>query len=172
MIRRQDISTCMKTSNTSSLITVNKLGRDRVGKLVAEGRFEEAKQEAKIWVDKKMAKKVINSNNPVFSMNENSFDAVGILKSETDKEDEFYIYRINNGRLNGGSDYVFKSSHQMALLALKMHVNNEQDTGLQEENAFFNATHMRVFGFKSFGLWLVHFQHERNGLFGIYGDEE
>ena len=84
MIRRQDISTCVKTSNTSSLITVNKLGRDRVGKLVAEGRFEEAKQEAKIWVDKKMAKKVINSNNPVFCMDENSFDAVGILKSETD----------------------------------------------------------------------------------------
>ena len=55
---------------------------------------------------KKMAKKVINSNNPIFSMDENSFDAVGILKSETDKADEFYIYRINNGRLNGGSEYV------------------------------------------------------------------
>ena len=89
-------------------------------------------------------------------MDENSFDAVGILKSETDKEDEFYIYRINNGRLNGGSDYVFKSSHQMALLALKMDVNNEEDTGLQEENAFFDMTQMRVFGFKSFGFWLVH----------------
>ena len=38
-----------------------------------------------------------------------------------------------------------------------MDVNNEEDTGLQEENAFFNVTYMRVFGFKSFGLWLVHF---------------
>ena len=47
------------------------------------------------------------------------------------------------------------SSHQMALLALKMNVNKE-DTGLQEENAFFDVMHMRVFGFKSFGLWLVH----------------
>ena len=69
------MSTCVKTSNTSSLVTANQLGRDRVGKLVAEGRFEEAKQEAKISIDKKMAKKVINSNNPVFSMDENSFDA-------------------------------------------------------------------------------------------------
>ena len=102
-----------------------------------------------------MAKKVINLNNPVFSMDENSFHAVGILQSETDKEDEFYIYRIDNGRLNGGSNYVFKSSHQMALLALKMDVNNEEDTGFQE-NAFFDVTHMRVFGFKSFVLWLVH----------------
>ena len=140
--KREDMSTHVKTSNTTSLLTANQLGRDRVGKLVAEGRFEEAKQEAMIWLDKKMVKKVINSNNPIFSMDENSFDAVSILKSETDKADEFYIYRINNGRLNGGSDYVFKSSHQIALLALKMDVNNEEDTGLQEENAFFDATHM------------------------------
>ena len=41
-----------------------------------------------------MAKKVINSNNPIFSMDENSFDAVDILKSETDKADEFYIVYI------------------------------------------------------------------------------
>ena len=95
-----------------------------------------------IWLDKKMAKKVINSNNPIFNMDESSFDAVGILKSETDKADEFYIYRINNGRLNGGSDYVFKSSHQMALLALKMDVNKKEDTGMQEENAFFDMIHM------------------------------
>ena len=154
--KREDMSTYVKTSNTTSLLTANQLGRDRVGKLVAEGRFEEAKQEAMIWLDKKMAKKVINSNNPIFSMDENSFDAVGILKSETDKADEFYIYRINNGRLNGSSDYVFKSSRQMALLALKMNVNNEEDTGLQEENAFFDAMHMQVFGFRSLGLWLVH----------------
>ena len=44
----------------------------------------------------------------------------------------------------------------MALLTLKMDVNNKKDTGLQEENAFFDVMHMRVFGFKSFGLWLVH----------------
>ena len=44
----------------------------------------------------------------------------------------------------------------MALLALKMDVNNKENTGLQEENAFFDATHMQVFGFKSFGLGLVH----------------
>ena len=83
-----------------------------------------------------MAKKVINSNNPIFSMDENSFDAVGILKSETDKADELYIYRFFIGTLNDGTNYVFKSSHQMALLELKMDVNNEDDTGLQEENAF------------------------------------
>ena len=103
-----------------------------------------------------MAKKVINTQNPTFSLDENSFDAVGILKAETDKRDPFDIYRINNGRLNGGTDYVFKSSREMALLAIKMDVNNEEETSLQNENAFFDATHCRVFGFKSFALWLVH----------------
>ena len=44
----------------------------------------------------------------------------------------------------------------MALLAIKMDVNNEEETDLQNENAFFNATHCRLFGFKSFALWLVH----------------
>ena len=51
------MSTHVKTSNTTSLLTTNQLGRDRVGKLVAEGRFEEAKQEAMIWLDKKMVKR-------------------------------------------------------------------------------------------------------------------
>ena len=150
------MSVRVKKSNTTSLVTANQLGRDIVGKLVAAGKFEEAKQEARVWMDKKMAKKIINTNNPVFSIDENSFDAVAILKSETDKEDPYYIYRVNNGRMNGGSDYVFKLSCQMALLALKMDVNNQEETGLQEENAFFDATHTRVFGFKSFALWLVH----------------
>ena len=98
-----------------------------------------------------MAKKVINSNNPIFSMDENFFDAVGILKSETDKADEFYVHRINNGRLNGGSDYDFKSSCQMALLALKMDVNNEEDTGLQEENAFLMQCTCKLLASRAFG---------------------
>ena len=55
----------------------------------------------------------------------NSFDAVGILKAKTNKCDPFYMHRINNGRLNGGTDYVFKSSREMALLAIKMDVSNE-----------------------------------------------
>ena len=50
--KKQDMSTHVKTSNTSSLITENQLGRYKVGKLVAEGRFEKAKQEAKIWTKK------------------------------------------------------------------------------------------------------------------------
>ena len=121
--------------------TANQVGKECVGYLLLQGISEEAKEEARIWLDHKMAKKVIHTQNPTFSLDENSFDAVGILKAETDKCDPFYIYKINNGRLNGSTDYVFKSSREMALLAIEMDVNNEEETGLQNENAFFNVTH-------------------------------
>ena len=119
-----------------------------------------------------MAKKVINTNNPVFSIDENSFDAVAILKSETDKEDPYYIYRVNNGRMNGGSDYVFKSSCQMALLALKMDVNNQEETGLQEEKCILQCYPYKSFWFQKFCTVACSFQHEGNGTFGIDGDEK
>ena len=102
-----------------------------------------------------MVQRVINKQQPIHSKDENSFDAVGIMKRTLDEVDEYYIYRINNGSLNGESDYVFKSSKQMAQLAIRMDVNGPED-GLQMENAYFDATHTRVYGFKSFALWLVH----------------
>ena len=36
-----------------------------------------------------------------------------------------------------------------------MDVNGGKD-GLQKENAYFDATHTRVHGFKHFALWLIH----------------
>ena len=122
--------------------TANQVRKECVGYLLSQ-----AKNEARICLDCKIAKKVMDTQKPTFSLDENSFDMVGILKAETDKRDPFYINRINNGRLNGGTDYVFKSSREMALLAIKMDVNNEEETSLQNENAFFDATHWQVFGF-------------------------
>ena len=43
----------------------------------------------------------------------------------------------------------------MAQLAIHMDVNGPED-GLQMENAYFDVTHTRVHGFKSFTSWLVH----------------
>ena len=45
------------------------------------------------------------------------------------------------GQLNSESDYVFKSSKQMAQLAIHMDVNGPEDD-LQMENAYFDVTHM------------------------------
>ena len=81
-----------------------------IGNLIIQGKAKEAKEEIKYWIDKRMAQRVINEQQPTHSKYENSFDAVGIMKRTLNEVDEFYVYRINNGSLNGESDYVFKSN--------------------------------------------------------------
>ena len=45
----------MKTKQHSQ--TANQVGKECVGYLLSQGRFEEAKEEARIWLDHKIAKK-------------------------------------------------------------------------------------------------------------------
>ena len=78
------------------------------------------------------------------------------MKQKTDKRDTYHIYQINNRNLNNSSEYVFKASRKMAHLAISMDVDSPEMSVLQEENAYFNATHMRIHGFKSLGLWMYH----------------
>ena len=85
----------------------------------------------------------------------NSFDVIGIVKRKIDTKDEFYIYHINNSNCNDGRDYVFKSSRKMIELAIKMDIDGDENI-MQTDNAYFDATHSRVHGFKSFGLWVYH----------------
>ena len=100
-----------------------------------QGKAKEAKEETKYWIDKRMAQRVINEQQPTHSKDKNSFDAFGIIKRILDEVDEFYVYRINNGSLNRGSDYVFKSLREMAQFTICMDVNGPED-GLQQENTF------------------------------------
>ena len=50
---------------------------------------------------------------------------------------------------------IFKLSRKMTELALKMDIDGD-DKIMQTENVYFDATHSRVHGFKSFGLWVYH----------------
>ena len=59
---------------------------------------------------------------PQQGMDHNSFDAVGIVKQKTGKKDPFYIYRIGNWNLGGGTDYVFKSSRKCKVYSYRLHV--------------------------------------------------
>ena len=123
---------------------------------ITEGDMDGAEAEADYWSDLKCTKRIHNEANPNFGEDLNSFDAVGIIKQATDKKDKYYIYQINNGNLNNNSDYVFKSSRAMAQLAISMDVDSSVSSVLQQENAYFNATHTCVHGFKSLGLWMYH----------------
>ena len=137
--------------------TASLAGKMAVGNLIMQGKVKKAQLETHNWIDKRMTQRIFHEQQETHSVDENSFDAVGILKRALDEADEFYIYHINNGSLNGSSDYVFKTSCEieMALRAIRMDVNGGDD-GLQKENASFDATHTRVHGFKSFALWLIH----------------
>ena len=135
--------------------TANQAGKLAIRNLIIQGKAKEAKEEMKYWIDKRMAQRVINEQQPTHSKDENSFDAVGIVKRTLNEVNKFYIHRINNGSLNGKSDCVFKNSCEMTELAIHMDVNGPED-GLQKENAFFDVTQTGLHGFKSFALWLVH----------------
>ena len=87
---------------------------------------------------------------------ENSFDAVAIIKWKTDEYNLYYIYRVNNGLCNNTSDDVFKSSKEMVGIAIMMDISNPEVNPLQFKNCYFDATHKHVQGFKSLGLWTFH----------------
>ena len=128
-----------------------------IGRFIESGQMDLAKSEADAWVDRKAVKWQMNIVNSSGSGDHNSFDAVGRLKWKTDESDKYYIYSIGNSDFSedATTDHIFKSSKEMAELAIAMDQESPNNI-LQLENAYFDATHMRVYGFKTFGLWLQH----------------
>ena len=119
--------------------------------------MDRAAEECETWVDRCAADRQLQANKPTYGNDHNSFDAVGLVKRKTDKRDPYYIFEIGNKNYSSGTecDYVFKSSHRMAQMAVDMDQAGPENM-LQMENAYFDATHSRVYGFKTFALWLVH----------------
>ena len=99
---------------------------------------------------------------PSVPKDENSFDAVAIIKRKTDEYDPYYIYRVNNGLCNNTSDHVFKSSREIVRIAMMMDIDIAESNPLQLENCYFDAMHKRVQGFKSLGLLTFHPTMKKN----------
>ena len=135
--------------------SAKQVGLRQIVRLIDDGDMDAAEKEAEVWIDKRKMKQQMEAMNPQQGMDHNSFDAVGIVKQKTDTKDPFYIYKIGNKNLGGGSDHVFKSSRKLAEIATHMDVDGVPNL-LQLENAYFDATHTRVYGFKSLGMWLLH----------------
>ena len=136
--------------------SAKEMGVDEIISYIDQGKMEEATQVAGHWVDRRMAKWVLEKEHPTRLQDNNSFDAVGIVKRAVDKKDPFYIYRVRNKNYGNSSDFVFKTSQKMAEIAIQMDKTNTEDTLLKTCNAYFDATHTRVHGFKSLGLWFLH----------------
>ena len=131
------------------------VGISEISRLIDLGDMDAAAEEAENWVDRRAAERQLQAVTPTAGHDHNSFDAVGIIKRKTDQRDPYYIFRIGNRNLDGGCDYVFKSARKMAQIAIMMDQDGETNI-LQMENAYFDTTHTRVYGFKTFGLWLIH----------------
>ena len=86
----------------------------------------------------------------------NSLAAVATFKVACDKVDECYIYEMNDGRMNGENDFVFKTTRLSAELGLMMDQEFTPMNCLQTEDAYFDGAHSRVQGFISLGLWLYY----------------
>ena len=82
------------------------------------------------------------------------FDAVVHFKEKVSHLDKFLVYAVNGRSINNRSAYVFKSSNDMAQLAVEMDV---QGTGfLREEFAFLDVKHDRCREYKTATLWTYH----------------
>ena len=104
-------------------------------------------------------KKISNIKKKITSTLRNevqSLSAVAELKSTTDTQDQYYIYKINDITLNGNMSYVFKSSRVMANIAIKMDVNGNGEDPLKHEMVYFDGMHSRVNQWKTLTAWVYH----------------
>ena len=131
------------------------VGIEEIVNLIDAGDMSSAAKEAEVWVDRRKIKRTMEVMKPTAGQDENSFDAVGILKKKTDEMDKYYIYQTGKVHCGHECHYVFKSSKKMAQIAIDMDIDGGENL-LQLENAYFDATHSHVQYFKSLGLWLTH----------------
>ena len=64
-------------------------GKMTVGKLIMQGKAHEEKLEMHNWIDIRMTQRIFHEQQETHSVDENSFDAVGIPKRALDEEDKF-----------------------------------------------------------------------------------
>ena len=89
------------------------------------------------------------------ALDQNSLEAVGILREQTKQVGRSYIYRINDARHNDNPDFVFLGSEVMAEIAIKMDTDGP-DTQWNQEPCYIDGMHSRCQEFMSIGLWVKH----------------
>ena len=146
----------LQTVDSQTNIYGKEIAVNQVEKMLETGTMAEVHNEAGLWIDYRRKKQVMNDAMPSVPKDENSFDAVAIIKRKTDEYDLYYIYRVNNGLCNNMSDYVFKSSREMVRIAIMMDIDSTESNPLQLENCYFDAMHKHVQGLKSLGIWTFH----------------
>jgi hypothetical protein len=83
-----------------------------------------------------------------------NFEAVGQLKAKVDSRDPYYIYRVNDRKLNQQESFVFKTSRTQAKIALSM--DRHGQGVLNKEYCFMDVKHNRCSSFKTFSIHVYH----------------
>ena len=93
---------------------------------------------------------------PSQNVEPNSFEAVAIFKQACDKVDPFFIFEINDSRMNTDPYFCFKTSRLACELGLLMDQENTLHNALMDEDAYFDGAHNRCRDFISLALWVYH----------------
>ena len=93
---------------------------------------------------------------PSQNVEPNSFEAVAIFKQACDKVDRFFIFEINDSRMNTDPDFCYKTSRLACELGLLMDQENTLHNVLMDEDAYFDGPHNRCRDFISLALWVYH----------------
>ena len=118
--------------------------------------MEEEAEEAALLLSKTKTISNIRASHlkKLFSTERHSFPAVASAKQKLDPVDPFLIYKFNGDNSTGVPKYVYKSSWDMAMLALQLNTLDDENTSpLKEEFLYFDCMHNHCKDFKTFTLW-------------------
>ena len=122
---------------------------------LSQGMEEEAEEAALLLSKTKTISNIRASHlKKLFLTERHSFPAVASAKQKLDPVDPFLIYKFNGENSTGVPKYVYKSSWDMAMLALQMNTLDDENTSpLKEEFLYFDCMHNCCKDFKTFTLW-------------------
>ena len=124
--KKKHMAKILQNVDSQTNISGKKIAVNQVEKILETGTMAEVHNEAGLWIDYRQNKQVLNETIPSVPKDENSFDAIAIIKWKTNEYNLYYICRVNNGLCNNTSDYVFKSSREMVVIAFMMDIDNPE----------------------------------------------
>ena len=152
---KKHMAKILENVDSQTNLSGKEIAVNQVEKMLKTKTMAEIHNEVGLWIDYRQNKQVLNNTMPSVPKDENSFDAIAIIKKRQMSTIRT-TYTVNNGLCNNTSDYVFKSSREMVWIAIIMDIYSPEANPLQLDNCYFNVMHKHVQGFKSLGLWTFH----------------
>lgn len=138
---------------------------DLIGYYLASDEIDKAWEVAEMMDDSKMLEKIRYTGKQPgqrqFTPEDEveSMKNIKKLKETTDKKDKYHIYKIGCKAIGSEASYVFKSSKQAGLIALKMDESNQEENNMSElveEPLYMDGIHSRCKNYKTLTLWMYH----------------